>query len=813
MDTLLKDIRYSLRRLRSHPAFTAIVVLTLALGIGANTAIFSVVNTVLLRPLPYKQPDRLVTIQHHYPSLDLDATVSAASFRDYRDKTHDFSSMAVESGWAANLTDKGEPQRLRGMRVSGDYASTMGVPAALGRTLLPEEDAPGRNHVVVLSDGLRKRLFGAERSAVGATISLNDEPYTVVGVMPPDFHDFWNSDVELWTPLALAPEEYGPSGYGREWLNLIARMKPGQTVEQVQRDMRAFAEQQKRDHPDFWPPDWSLKVTSLNELATGPIRPALLVLLGAVGFVLLIACANVANLLLARAAGRAKEVAIRTALGAKRWDLVRQLLTESIALSIAGGAIGLALAYWSVRTLVVVNPSNIPRVEDLRIDGTVLAFTVAISLVTGVLFGLAPALQLSRGDVQGTLREGGRTGTGDRGGERVRRGLIVAEVALALTLLTGAGLLVKSFARLSGVNPGFDASSVLTFGVSLPQTAYPSDTATSAFYDAMLARLAQVPGVRAVGTTTVMPFAGGWSTASFNVEGYRPPPKGNSPWGDIRIISPGFLPTLEVPLLAGHIFTRQEAEGRLQVAVVDEELARRFFKSPGDAIGKRVWFGSSTPNDSTRYFTIVGVVGHTMHEGLDADPRVQLYLPYEQTGAGTNVLVAVRPAGDPVRYVSAIRNAVHDVDKDVPIARVRTLDDLISASMGQRRLSMVLLGTFSGIALLLASIGIYGVMSYSVAQRTRELGVRMALGARQSDVLRLVLRQGMTLVLVGVGIGVLSALALTRVIASQLYSVRPTDPGTFTAVAVLLVGIALVAILFPAWRATRVDPVVALREE
>jgi predicted permease len=386
-------------------------------------------------------------------------------------------------------------------------------------------------------------------------------------------------------------------------------------------------------------------------------------------------------------------------------------------------------------------------------------------------------------------------------------------VALALTLLTGAGLLVKSFARLSGVNPGFDSHNVLTFGVSLPESAYPSDTATGAFYDALLARLAQVPGVRAVGTTTVMPFAGGWSTGSFNVEGYQPPPNGNSPWGDIRIISPGFLSTLKVPLLAGHVFTRQEADGRLQVAVVDEELARRFFKSPGDAIGKRVWFGPSTPTDSTAYITIVGVVGHTMHEGLDADPRIQLYLPYAQAGAGTNMMVAVRTAGDPARYVSAIRNAVHDVDRDVPIARVRTLDDLISDSMGQRRLSMVLLGTFSGIALLLASIGIYGVMSYSVVQRTREMGVRMALGARQGDVLRLVLRQGMTLVLVGVGLGLLCAFALTRVIANQLYAVKPTDPVTFAAVAVLLVGIALVAILLPAWRATRVDPVVALREE
>ena len=813
MDTVLNDIRYSLRRLRSHPAFTAIVVLTLALGIGANTAIFSVVNTVLLRPLPYKQPDRLVTIQHHYPSLKLDAPVSALGFRVYRDRTHFFDGVAVEAPWAANLTGLGDPERLRGARTSGQYFATMGVPAALGRTLLPEEDAPGHNHVVVLSDGLWKRLFGGERSAIGKTMSLNSEPYTVVGVMPPTFRDFWSADVELWTPLALTPDNFAPGSYTNEWLNLAARLKPGESLAQAQRDMRAFGEQLKHDNPNSFPPNWSLKVTALNELATGKIRPALLVLLGAVGFVLLIACANVANLLLARAAGRAKEVAIRTALGAKRWDLVRQLLTESVALSMIGGAIGLALAYWSVRTLVAVNPSNIPRVEDLRIDGTVLLFTVAISLLTGILFGVAPALQMSRGDVQGTLREGGRSGSGDRGGERVRRVLIVAEVALALTLLTGAGLLIKSFAKLAGVDPGFDPQNVLTFNLSLPHTKYPSDTATRAFFDAVLPRIAQVPGVRAAGATSVMPFGGSWSTGSFNVEGYQPPPNGNGPWGDIRVISPGFLPTLKVPLLAGHIFTQQEVETPRPIAVVDEEFVKRFYKSPSDAIGKRLWFGDDTPNDSTRYITIVGVVGHTMHEGLDADPRVQLYLPYAQRQGYANLSVAVRTAGDPIRYVSAIRNAIHSVDKDEPMARVRTMDDLVAESMGQRRLSMVLLGTFSGIALLLASVGIYGVMSYSVAQRTREMGIRMALGAKQRDVLRLVIRQGMTLVLIGVGVGVLAALALTRVIANQLYAVRPTDPVTFTAVAVLLAGIALVATLLPAWRATRVDPVIALREE
>ena len=813
LDTIRNDIRQSFRRLKSHPAFTAVVLITLALGIGANTAIFSVVNTVLLRPLPYKQPGELVTVQHHYPSLELDAPVSAPGFREYRDNTHVFDKVAVEASWAANLTGVGDPDRLRGGRVSGLYFQTMGVPAALGRTLLPEEDEPGRNHVVVLSDGVWKRLFGGQRSIIGSTVSLNSEAYTVVGVMPPSFRDFWSHDVEIWTPLALSPDNFALDNFTSEWLNLTARLEPGVTLDQASRDMRAFAEQLKRDHSSEFPPNWTLKVTSLNEIATGDIRPALLVLLGAVGFVLLIACANVANLLLARAAGRTKEVAIRSALGAERWDLIRQLLTESIVLSLIGGAIGLLLAYWSVRALVAVNPSNIPRIQELGLDGNVLIFTAIVSVATGVIFGVAPALQMSKGDLQSTLREGGRSGSGDRGGQRVRRALVVTEVALALTLLIGAGLLVKSSARLAGVDPGFNPHDILTFNLSLPEIKYPSDTATIAFFDAVIPRIAQVPGVRAAGATSVMPFGGSWSTGSFNVEGYDPPPNGNGPWGDIRVISPGFLETLRVPLLAGHIFTEQDARSPFRVAVVDDEFVRRFYKSPADAIGKRLWRGSPTLTDSTRYVTIVGVVGHTKHEGLAADPRVQLYVPYAQFGDVNNMAIAVRTAGDPTRYVGAIRDAIRSVDRDEPMAQVRTLDDLVSESMGQRRLSMVLLGVFAGIALLLASVGIYGVMSYSVVQRTREMGLRMALGAKQRDVLALVLRQGMTLVLAGVAIGVICALALTRVIANQLYSVRPTDPVTFAAVAILLAIIALVATLLPAWRATRVDPTVALREE
>ncbi|MDQ6886438.1 MAG: ABC transporter permease [Gemmatimonadota bacterium] len=813
MDTLLSEVRYSARRLRNAPAFTAVVVLTLALGIGANTAIFSVVDGVLLKPLPYGQPDRLVTIQHFYPALKLDAPVSAPGFRDYRDRTRSFDGVAVETGWNANLTGLGEPERLRAERVSGLYFRTMGVPAALGRVLLAEEDEPGKNRVVVLSDGLWKRLYGGLRTAVGQKILLNGESYDIVGVMPPSFRDFWNRETDLWTPLALPPELFVTNNYTNEFLNLTARVKPGLTIDQARRDMRAFAQQLKREYPNNFPPDWSLKVTTLNEIGTGNIRPALLVLLVAVGFVLLIACANVANLLLARSASRIKEVAIRTALGAKRWELARQLLTESVILSLGGGLLGLGLAYWSVRTLVAFNPGNIPRVQELGVDGPVMLFTLGLSVVTGILFGIAPALQTSRTDLQITLRESGRAG-GDRSGKWLRRTLVVAEVALALTLLTGAGLLIKSFARLQGVDPGFDPRDVLTFNISLPKAKYPNDTAQRALFAALVPRIAQVPGVKAAAATSVLPFGGDWSTGSFNVEGYERPQNANGPWGDIRVITPGFFSAMQVPLRRGRALGEQDAATAPAVAVVDDEFVKHFYKPGVDAIGKRLWFGGP-PNDSTRYITIVGVVGHTKHEGLDADPRVQLYLPLDQTGRfGVNSLAfAVRTAGDPMRYVAAVRSAIRAQDRDLPMSRIRTLDELVEQSMGQRRLSMVLLGVFAGLALLLASLGIYGVMSYSVTQRTREIGVRMALGAARGSVLGLVMRQGMALALTGVMIGLVGAFALTRLIASQLYSVTPTDPVTFAAVAALLSGIALLATFLPALRATRVDPLVALREE
>jgi len=808
MDAFLRDLRYSLRRLRKTPAFTAIVVVTLALGIGANTAIFSVVNTVLLRPLPYGSPSRLVSIEHFYPSLNnLEAPVSSHGYRDYRDKTSSFESVAVETQFGANLTGTGDPERVPGSRVTGDWFHVLGVSPLLGRTLTRDDDVPGHEHVVVLSHGIWTRLFAGQASAVGKSIELNGEAYQIVGVMPPEFHSFFARTADLFVPLALPAAAFN-AGYTNEYLNLTARLKPGVTVERARAEMATFAENLKKANPNNFPPSWSLKVRTLDDLSSGRIRPALLVLLGAVGFVLLIACANVANLLLARAAIRIKEIAIRSALGADRASLVRQLLTESVMLALAGGIVGLALARWSVRSLVALNP-NLPRASEIGVDASVMVFTLAVSVVTGLLFGLAPALQTSRANLQETLKDGSRSGAADFAGRNVRRGLVVAEIALSLTLLIGAGLLIRSVARLQGVSPGFDPHGVLTFNLSMPAAKYPSDTAQVLFSDQVMQRLNAIPGVRSAASTSVMPFGGGWSTSTIMLEGLNLAPGQNGPWGDFRVVTPRFFETLRIPLERGRVFTDQDRRNAPPVVVIDDQFAKKYFPNV-DPIGKRLRRMPGYP-DSV-WVTIVGVVGHAAHEGLDADPRIQFYQPYAQLG-GRGIQVAVRTRGDPLSVVPAVREAVHAIDRDLPVASVNTLDKLVESSVGQRKLSMILLGVFSTIALLLASLGIYGVMSYSVTQRTRELGIRMALGAARSRVLGLVVGQGMVLVVAGVGIGLVAAFALTRLLAAQLYGVGATDAATFVTVSLVLVAVALLATLLPAMRATRVDPVVALRDE
>jgi putative ABC transport system permease protein len=810
MDAFFRDVSYSLRRLRKSPAFTAIVILTLALGIGANTAIFSVVNTVLLRPLPYRAPESLVSIEHFYPSLNnMEAPVSAQGFRDYRDKTKSFESVAVETGFGANLTGTGDPERVPGVRVSGDWFHVLGVGPLIGRVLGRDDDEPGHEHVVVLSHGLWTRLFAASPSAIGKTIELNGETYQVVGVMPQGFVSFNARNADLFVPLALKPAAF-TAGYTNEYLNSVARLKTGMSLTRSQAEMATFAENLKKEFPNQFAPKWTLKIRTLDDLSSGRARPALLVLLGAVGLVLLIACANVANLLLARAAIRIKEVAIRSALGADRASLIRQLLTESVMLALAGGVLGLLFAQWSVKSLVTLNP-NLPRASEIGIDTNVMVFTLLVSVVTGLLFGLAPALQTSVTNLQETLKDGSRSGASDFAGRNVRRGLVVAEMALSLTLLIGAGLLIKSVGKLQGVDPGFDPRNVLTFNLALPPVKYPTDTAQILFTNQLLPRLNSLTGVQAAGVTSVLPFGGGWSTQSFTIEGLVVPPGQNGPWGDIRIVSPKFFDAMRIPLKKGRLITDQDNQGAPQVTVIDEQFVKKYFSNT-DPIGKRITFGSRRGSTDSTWITIVGVVGHAAHEGLDAEPRIQYYLPTSQAG-GRFMTVAMRTTGNPLTLLPAAREAVHAIDRNLPLSAPNTMEKLVDASVGQRKLSMILLGVFSAIAVLLASIGIYGVMSYSVTQRTRELGIRMALGAARSRVLALVVGQGMALAVSGVAIGLVAALALTRFLSSQLFGVGATDPTTFTAVSVLLVGIALLATLVPAMRATRVDPVVALRDE
>ena len=549
----------------------------------------------------------------------------------------------------------------------------------------------------------------------------------------------------------------------------------------------------------------------MAEKTSGPLRSSLFLLLGAVGFVLLIACANVANLQLARAAARSREIAVRLALGASSRDLLRLLLTESVVLSLVGGAVGLLLALWGVPALVAINANGLPPGSEIGLDARVLGYTLLLSVLTGVLFGLAPALQLARTNLQSTLKEGGRGSAGDRGGQRLRRGLVIGTVSIALTLLAGAGLLIRSFAAVSGVNPGFRPDHLLTLNVSLPTARYPNDTVTVAFFDRMGPAVSAVPGVTAVGATSVMPFTNNWSTGSFAVEGYTAPKGAPGPWGDYRMVTPGFQTALGLPLLKGRFLNAQDIAGAPAVAVVDQELADRYWKNE-DPIGKRITYDDPAHDSTVHWIQVVGVVGHAMHEGLDAQRRVQVYRPEAQSTT-SSLDFAIRTTGDPMAVAGAVRAAINGLDPDLPVTNVRSMDQLIEASTGPRRFAMLLLGLFSGIALLLASVGLYGVMSYTVTQRAPELGVRMALGAGARDVLRLVLGQGMRLALLGVGIGLVAALAVTRLLRSMLFQVSATDPLTYAGISFLLLGVTLVACWLPARRATLVDPVVVLRAD
>ncbi|MGH9837332.1 MAG: ABC transporter permease [Blastocatellia bacterium] len=811
MQTLLQDLRYGFRTLIKKPGFALIAIIALALGIGANTAIFSVVNSILLRPLAYKDPERLVLINHDYPKINLKASVSAPGYAHYRDNAKSFESVAALSGGNFNLTDGGEPERLNGGLVSQNFFSTLGATAAEGRLFLPEEDQPGRNKVVLLNHAYWQRRFGGDASLVNRTITLNGEGYTVVGVMPPGFQFGREIGrvIDLWTPIAFTPAQLSTNNLTNEYLFVVGRLKSDATIQQAQAELDIIANNLRQQYMQGADrSNWGLTTQAFGEMVVGDIRPALWTLMAAVAFVLLIACANVANLLLARAADRQKEMAIRAALGAGRWRVIRQLLTESVLLAFAGGLLGLALAWWGIRALVRINETQIPRAAEIGIDWWVLAFTLGVSLLTGILFGLIPALQTSKTDLHETLKEGGRSGSsGARGW--IRNIFVVVEMALALMLLVGAGLLIRSFWQLQRVNPGFVPQNTLTMSLSLPATKYTEPVQRANFYQQVLQQIRTLPGVQSAGATSILPLSGMNSSGSFRIEG-RDVPQGQSlPHGDRWAATADYFSTMKINLVRGRFFDDRDTMTSQPVAIIDETMARKYWPNE-DPMGKRISYQGGQQNPIWR--EIVGIAGHVKHRGLEGESRVQYYIPHPQTQSA-NMFLVVRTGGDPASLTGAVRGAIRGFDKDLPIFRVTTMEQLVADSMAQRRFALVLFGVFAAVALLLAAVGLYGVLSYSIAQRSHEIGVRMALGAQARDVLRLVVGQGMLLALIGVAVGLTLAFALTRWMATLLFEVKATDPMTFVVIALALTLVALLACFIPARRATKVDPIVALRYE
>jgi putative ABC transport system permease protein len=813
METLFQDLRYGVRMLLKQPGFTAVAVVALALGIGANTAIFSVVNAILLRPFNYKDSERLVQINHNYPKLDLKASVSASGYTHYREHGQSFEEVSAGTGWPVNLTDAGEPERLQGMAVTHTFFPTLGVEAARGRVFSSEEDQPGHNRVVVLTDGLWKRRFGSDPGLVGNAIRLNGENYTVIGIMPADFQFGRETGQapDLYSPIAFTPEQLNPNRWRNEFLFTLARLKPNITIAQAQAELDTIAANVREqyfgggDAND--PSSWGLLVRSMREITVGEIRPALLMLLVAVAFVLLIACANVANLLLARAALRHKEIAIRSALGAARGRVIRQLLTESVLLAVIGGAIGLALAYWGIGALLSLNEGGIPRSNEIGIDASVLLFTVGVSLLTGVLFGLFPAWQTSKTDLHAVLKEGGRSGSAQRS---VRGLFVVVEVAAALVLLVGAGLLLKSFQKLQEVNPGFRPDHLLTMQISLPSNRYKDAQQIDVFFAQALEKVKALPGVESAGVCTSVPMSGSGSSGSFSIEGRTVALGEMSPWGNRWFAGATYFQTMGIPLLKGRYFDDRDVREAPPVSIIDETMERKFWANE-DPIGKRISF-QRDPQGNPIWREVVGVVGHVKQKGLEGESPVQYYVPHRQLPS-SGVFLVVRTAAEPSSLAGAVRGSIQQADRELPVFRVTTMERLVTESMTQRRFAMTLLGIFAVVALILASVGLYGVMSYSVTHRTNEIGIRMALGAKVTDVLAMVVGQGMKLSLAGVGIGLVGAFALTRVMRTLLFSVSATDPLIFIVVALLLAGVSLLACYVPARRATKVDPMEALRYE
>jgi putative ABC transport system permease protein len=804
---MLADLRYALRMLVKSPAFSVIAILTLGLAIGANSAIFSVVNAVLLRPLPYPQSEQLVRVFGKQPQLDL-APSSPANFLEWKEENQVFERIGTYVGKGFNLLGGDKPERVIGARVSADVLPLLGVQPALGRFFANEEDQEGRAQVVILSHDFWRSRFAGDPNTVGQTITLNDQPYTVIGVMPAGFA-FPNTRAQVWVPMAFSAAERQTRD--TNYIDVIARLKAGVSLEQARANMDAVARSQAERYPRT-NVGVGVTVVSLQEHIVGDVRPMLAVLVGAVAFVLLIACANVANLLLARATARQREMAIRGALGASRSRVVRLLLTESVLLAVVGGAVGLLLAFWSLDLLVSLKPANLPRLAEVGVNRTVFLFTLAVSVVTGVLFGLVPALQVSKMDLNEGLKESSRGGSDSPRRQRMRALLVVSEVALSLVLLVGAGLMIRSFSRLLAVDPGFKADHVLTAFVSLPASKYPKREEQTAFFDRLLERLRNVPGVSAAGLVTDIPLYGGSSTG-FDVEGRPPAPPGQRAMTDYRLISADYFAAMGMKLVKGRAFAHHDNEATRGVVIINETLAARFF--PGEnPIGKRLDM-SGEPKDLRE---IVGVVGDVRNYGLDAEVKPEAYVPFLQSAPEylssvvSALTIVVRSAIEPTALTATLREQVQALDKDQPVSAIRTMEWYLADSMAQRRFNMLLLGAFAGLALVLAAVGIYGVIAYTVTQRTHEMGIRIALGAKGGDILRLVFGNAMATTLIGIALGLGAAFALTRLLRSLLYQVSPTDPFVFVAIPLVLLSVAIIATYLPARRAMKVNPITALRE-
>jgi len=806
MTTILQDLRYGLRMLAKKPGFTAVAVLTLALGISANSAIFSIINAVLLRPLPLKEPERIIKVWER--SRNFQGTVSVPNLKDWREQNDVFTEIAIYQFGSVNLRGRDNPERAQVATVSPNFFNVLGVPPHLGRTFQANEDRAGRHRVVMLSDQMWQQNFGADPNIVGQNMQLGGEDFTIIGVMPPSFR-FPLRSTELWVPVVYTAKQL--IDRDEHFFFAVGRLKDGVTFEQAQEQMKTIAQRIEQQYPEVQA-GRSVLLIPLQEEMVQNVRQTLLVLLGAVGCVLLIACTNVANLLLARAASRRKEVAIRTALGAGRGRLLRQLLTESMLLAVMGGALGLLMAKWGLDLLLALAANFLPRANEVSLDGRVVGFTLLLSVLTGIVFGLMPALNISKADVQASLKEGGGSGDGPQS-HGLRSLLVVAEVALALVLLVGAGLMIKSFVRLQQTETGLQAQNVLTLSLALPEAKYRAPQTTSAFYAQLLGRIESLPGVETAGAINFLPLQRAGFNDRYLIEGPTPPPPGQEPVAEQRAITPDYFRVLGIPLVAGRFFNAQDNEQAASVAIINQTLARRSFAGQ-NPIGQRVRTFDSI------WMTVVGVVGDVKQSGITRPIMPEIFVPTLQVAPSKfnetmarNMSLAVRTASDPMALLAAVRGAVKEIDPAQPIGNVKTMETVVAESVADRRLNMLLLGVFAAVALTLAITGIYSVMSYTATQSTREIGIRIALGAQASDVLKLIVGHGAVLSLIGVALGVVAALGLTRLMETLLYGVTATDPLTFVGVSALLMMVALVACYVPARRATKVDPMVALRYE